>query len=768
MINSPWKLHNRLVIAGFFALGAALASGLAQAFQFDMGPVNASLDNTITIGSAWRLENRDPRIIGKSNLQPGLCTARRSDGTLGNMEGHDGTADGSPGNIGFTCNDSDDPSVNAAYVREPGFFSPNGDNGNLNYERKEMVNAAAKYTADLNLKWGEFGAFIRGIYFFDNINNDFLEKHPDTTVQPAFTGRSSDIEDNIGTDFDVLDGYVTWNAPFFGDRTLTVRVGDQVVNWGESAFLAIGSINNINPPDATRLRIPGFDVKELFQPAGLVYFSTDITESISTELFYQYEWIPVVPDQAGSFFSTSDIAGGGTYAMLSFAKAPEDPNQSYRPSDNANDAAGPISSSSRTLLRGPDRNPEDGGQYGISLKYLAEWLNEGTELGFYHQRYHSRLPLASLTASNATCIGEGTTTAVQLAVDCGLGGPNGNLGATTLVNAAAARGIPIPPELAAAAAAGTVGLTRDPLPFDTATIFLEYPEDINLWGLSFNTALGDWAWSGEVAYRPNNPLQIHPVDITLAAVNPAFPNNAVDLLVGVLPNRRLAAPDYVTSFRGRDPSSPQGRVQPNEYIQGFERFKTYNIETTFLRTIGGDNWLKAAQIVVLLELGATHVVDLPSLNELQLSGTGTDTHYGRGADSTQAPGTRDNADLTNSAACGTGATQDACRQNPTQQTEGFPTDWSYGYRFVSLIRYQDAFLGVNLEPLIGVFHDIGGYSPGPGGNFIKDRVVGLFGLRFDYLSKWNGEIRYTDISGGAEHNDTIDRDFLMLFVGYTF
>ncbi len=766
MVRTPRRRRSSYFVSTSLILAAALTSNAVQAFQFDVGQINASLDNSITIGSAWRLEERDPRLIGKSNLQPGLCTARRSDGTLGNKEGHDGTPDGSPGNIGFTCNDSDGPDVNRAYVREPGSFSPNGDNGNLNYEKHELVNAAAKYTGDLNLKWGNFGAFIRGIYFFDNINNDFVEQHPDTTLQPAFTDRSRAIERNVGTDFDILDGYVTWNAPFFGNRTLTVRVGDQVVNWGESAFLAVGSLNNINPPDASRLRLPGFDVKELFQPAGIVYLSTDLTESISTEWFYQYEWVPVVPDQAGTFFSTSDIAGGGTYAMLSFGKAPEDPDQRYRASDNANDPAAPISSSSRTLLRGPDRLPSDSGQYGASFKYLADWLNDGTELGLYYQRYHSRLPLASFIASEGTCIGESTTNVVQLALDCGLGGPNGNLGATTLVNVLVAQGIPIPPQLANAAAAGTIGLTRDPLPLDTARLFFEYPEDIDLFGLSFNTSLGDTAWSGEVAYRQNNPLQIHTTDLTLAAVNPGFPNNAVDLQVGVLPNRRLAAPDYVTSFRGRNPSSSAGRVRPREYIPGFERFDTYNLETTFLTTVGGDNFLKASQILIALELGATHVVDLPSLNELQLGGPGTDTHFSPGADGTRASGTRDSADLTNSAACG--PTFDACRQNPNQQTEGFPTDWSYGYRLVSAIRYQDAFASVNLEPLIGVFHDIGGYSPGPGGNFIEDRVIAFLGLRFDYLSKWTGEIRYTDISGGAEHNDTIDRDNLFLFVGYSF
>lgn len=157
-------------------------SAPAWAIEYQFGPVQANFDSIITIGSAWRMSERDPSLIGKSNLTPGLCTARRSDGTLGNREDHTGTS--MPGNVGNTCNATRDRSVNQAYVDSPGFFSPNGDNGNLNYERYEMVNAVAKYDLDVTLRWGNFDAAISGVYFFDNINTDFIERHPDTTLQP--------------------------------------------------------------------------------------------------------------------------------------------------------------------------------------------------------------------------------------------------------------------------------------------------------------------------------------------------------------------------------------------------------------------------------------------------------------------------------------------------------------------------------------------------------------------------------------------------------
>lgn len=758
--------------------GAAV-SAPAWAVGYQFGPVEANIDSIITIGGAWRMSERDPTLIGKSNLQPGLCTARRSDGTLGNMEGHSGEPGGTPGNVGGTCNASNNRAVNQAYVNEPGFFSPNGDNGNLNYERYEMVNATAKYDLDVTLRWQNFDAAVSGVYFFDNVNTDFLERHPDTTLQPAFSPRTEGVENRVGNHFDLYDSYVTWNAPFFGERTLTLRAGNQKINWGESTFLALGSINSINPPDGNKLRLPGLQIKEIFQTVGMVTLSTDIIENLSTELFYQYDWRPARPDAAGSFFSTSDIAGGGTYAMLSFGKAPEDPTNSYIPRDNPNDPIGLLSNAGRTIFVTPSKLPEDGGQYGIAIRYLADWLNNGTEIGFYHENYHSRLPLVSAFAAQATCIGENTTNLIQvLAVDCGVGGGIGRLAGPQVVASLAAQGVTLPAPIATLLSNANPGLAREPLPVDTASVFLDYPEDIKLYGISFNTSLGDWAWSGEVAYRPNDPLQISASDLVLAAVNPAFPRYSFAVPgVGNLPNRRNAAPDYISRYRGKDPNDPNSRIQPGEYIPGFERFSTYNIGTTFINTIGGDNFLKASQILTVLEFGATHIADLPELRELQLNGPGADTHYSTGADGTGPGGEEDSfrpEDEVFASGDGSplnpGCSDDftACRQNPTHQRDGWATDWSYGYRAVAAIRYQDAIMGVNLEPIIGVFHDVYGYSAGPAANYVQGRVQGIYGLRFDYLSQWSGEIRYTSFGGGREHNQLRDRDNLFLFVGYSF
>ena len=706
----------------FGLLGAFLfgLSGAVHAISFEFGEVTGSIDNLASLGATWRMEDPDERLIGKSNLNPGLCLQREPDNSI--------SGDG--------CNSTSDPSLNAAYVAAPGSFAPNSDNGNLNYDKHDLVAGAFKITSNLSLTWRNFGALIAGSYFYDEVNTDFDDRHPDTTFQPAETPQPKAVEKLIGNDLTRLDSYVYGTFPFIGDRQLTVRVGDQVVNWGESTFLILNSNNHISPVSAPALRSPGFDVKELFIPVGMVFLGTELMPNLNLDVFYQYDWEPVIPDPVGGFYSTSDLAGaGGTYAMLSFGKAPEDPLQSYDPALNDEDATGLLSSSSRTILRSPDRKPEDGGQYGFKLAWFAENLNGGTELAFYHSNTHSRLPIASFTASDASCATNATDLITFVA---GCGAPGAGLGSGEGTNG---NGF------------GRLMFASEPLPVETVRAFLEYPEDIKHYGVSFNTTIGDWAWSGEVAYRDNQPLQIHPTDLLLASLQPAFPAEDIDAVAATIPGRRTAIPDFVeTRFRGNT-------VAPNGYIRGYESMKVANYGMTLLSTIGGSNPFKADQILIIFELGGTQIFDMPGVDELQFNAQGATTHISNGADGTTGVGEDELG-----ASC-----TDACRQNPTAQNpRAFVDEFSWGFRNVYLLRYQDVIWGVNFEPLIGIFKDVDGIAPGPGEQFIEGRNTRLLGLRWDYLNKWAGEVRYTAESGGGINNGRIDRDAMFFNVSYAF
>lgn len=765
-------------LSGLVTAGSFLVVPQALALQFDFGEIYGSWDSTISVGAAWRMEERADDLVAKINLQPGLCTLTNyTDNpdfsqpiTYADAQEYEDR-----GLIGGTCNDTSDPALNLAYVNSPGSYNINGDDGNLNFDRGDMVSAAFKMNTKLKFSWKNLNFQTSGIWLFNNTYLDFDQSHPDTTLQRPSSSLSGEAMNQFGSHFELQDAFVSTNFPLLG-KNVNLRVGRQGFVWGEASALPLNSVNTVNPPDLVRQRTAGFDLAELFQPLGMVYAGVDLSLNLYAEAFYQYEWLPARIDAPGTFFSVSDILGGddagGHHAMLSFGKAPEDPGNIYSSQDNSEDPFSLGSAGGRTIYRLPDRKPRDGGQFGLALKYFAENFNNGTEFGFYYHNTHSRLPLVSFLAAQESCAADATNIVGLLA---GCGALVGNI--------------------------GTLRLIDEPLPIDTARLFVEYPENRHLFGVSFNTTVGNWAWAGEYTFRPNHPVQIHTVDLIFAALQPAFPRNninigvppAADLIAAglsglvepllglgvpatVLPGRRMAVPDYVQSvYRKED-------VTPGMYIRGYEELKQGQLVTSMLRTFGAtENPVKADQILLLAEFGLTHIIDMPSLNEIQFQGAETNTHASSGADGT-TNGIADSSALTSGADTNgdgdarcvrqtystiDGAEAEPCRQNPTaQDPDQFGDDLAYGIRVVSQITYNDFFRGWNFLPVVALFYDIDGIAPGLGQNFQEGKMSGLVGLRFSYLNQWLTELRYS--YEGGKYNPLKDRDTLSFTVSYTF
>ena len=112
---------------------------------------------------------------------------------------------------------------------------------------------------------------------------------------------SDDALELVGRDAELLDAYVSWDFAA-GDVYGQVRVGDQVLSWGESTFIQNG-INVINPFDVSKLRVPGAELKEGLVPVGMVSASVSPNEYLSFEGFYQYDWEKVEIDPPGSYWS---------------------------------------------------------------------------------------------------------------------------------------------------------------------------------------------------------------------------------------------------------------------------------------------------------------------------------------------------------------------------------------------------------------------------------------------------------------------------------
>ncbi|MDD3762272.1 MAG: DUF1302 family protein [Nevskiales bacterium] len=772
-MNNKTQISGKWPAVTLAAAFAAVAGG-AQAFEVTIADTSVRIDNLVSIGGMLRMQERDSSLVGKSSLNPGLCVRRVSPAGDAPDPGGDNTFAGDT--CSGTVEDPDFGNRNNYFVAQPGSYQPNGDNGNLNFDKYDVVHATAKLTTDVNVDLFGFNVFARGLYFFDARYSDFEERHPDTTLQPFRTDFPRSAEKTIGNDFRMLDYFVSRTFEL-GDRLVSIKLGNQALNWGESAFLALNSLNTVNPLNQALLRLPGFDIKELFLPVGMATINADIADGLNLEMFYQYDWEPFVVDPVGSYFSTADILGdGGTYAMLSFGKAPEDPLELYEPWRNPEDPASVLGSTSdRTMRRNFDeerrRAPDQGGQYGVSLKAYFDNFNNGTEVGLYFANYHSRIPSVSILAADATCIPDqaltGSIPVLGNALDALLGSlptqtalnvlglidPTGcGVPATNLLAAAGIPGVELQPSTGA----------RDPLPVGSIQYFAEYPEDVHVYGISFNTLLGEIAWSGEYAFRDNLPVQIHITDLVFAGLQPAFPAQDFSLEpIATLPGRRTAVPDFTSVYRGIE-------YGPGDYVRGYERMKVGQLGTTFIKTIGGDNPIGASQIVLLLELGMTQVFDMPDIDQLQFQGAGVNTHVSGGADGTVGINPVDVRTDPNDR--NSNGSDPNLRQNPTAHPDlaGFGTAISYGYRFVTLTKFDSAFYGINIELLNALFHDVEGVAPGLGQNFVEGRKQIISGLRWDYLSKYNGELRYTWFTGPHARNSAHDRDNLLIYFGYQF
>lgn len=788
-----------------FLIAAALGATTAQSaqFEFQLGEetVNTSINTAVQFAGQIRVEERADDLVGKAALNTNLCPrAPNRAGT--SCQGHLDVANPLHGTAGLNSFVGEGPGVNQVFVDAPGAASTNYDDGNWNFEKGDITQAVARATSDINMTYKNFGFFGRGLFFYDTENRGKRQFYPNAGTlsgnpnslsnngakgrrgdrgDPAYFRRDNqdEVDDQIGSNFQLLDANLTGTFPFFGEREIAVKVGRQPINWGESTILIVNSLNTFNPPNVNNLFRPAFlDLAEVLTPIGAISASTQLSESVNFEAFYQYDWQQAEIPAPGAYLSFIDVGTNidQQFANLGFGKVPEDPLQ-IGIGDQIM-----LSAITDTGERFPIEEVDtgmNGGQYGMALRYFAEWLNDGTELGFYAANYHSRFPYLSTTAGQFGCLnGPGAPAPSTLPDQPGLGGALSLKDAqdiTTVLGACPGAdallfvesALPVAPP----AREQNIGANGDAFDADSIGALLEYPKDIKLYGMSFNTSFGELSVQGEVAYRPKAPLQVDDTDLVFAALqNPlprgnqtGGPSDRFDFgapvvgTVAQLPGNRYTVPDFISAYRGRDPAS----YAPGERIRGWEYFKTlqYNIGGTYI--IGPGNWLKANQILLFGEFGATQVIDLPDTDELQIDAPGTNYHASAGADGTGADG----SSQSNSGVIG----PSGIRFNPSQQdAEDFADDLSAGYRVIAIIRYDNVFPGISMEPTIIWAHDIYGTAPGPGENFIEGRKNLITNLETRFGQGWSAAVGYVGFYGAGEQNLLRDRDFVNLGIRYRF
>ncbi len=202
------------------ALSVALPHAPAVAQTFSAGELSGFLNLEMSYGVRVRMEDFDPKIIGPSNIAGGQ-------------------------------------------------FHINADDGNLNYDKHDIVANVVSLKPELGLKWRNFGFFASGYAFYDFENADGDRPHVDL---------SDETRDDVGRDADLREAYVS--ARFLiGDMPTRVRIGKQILNWGQAnLFQGIKSLNPIHIP---QVQMPGGGLDDLHRGQGMIWGLMAITPLVS-------------------------------------------------------------------------------------------------------------------------------------------------------------------------------------------------------------------------------------------------------------------------------------------------------------------------------------------------------------------------------------------------------------------------------------------------------------------------------------------------------
>jgi len=569
-------------------------------------------------------------------------------------------------------------------------YSINGDDGNLNYD-EGLVAAAFRATHELELEDDGFGVFTRVSYFYDPYNAG--ENHD-------FRALSDEADGQVASDFDLLDAFV-FGGIEAGDVPVDFKFGNHVLSWGESTFIRNG-INVVNPIDVSAIRVPGSEIRNALEPVPMLSANAGLTDSLSVEGFYQLWWEETEIDAAGTYFSSNDFASpGGETLFLGFGQAPpdgppDDPETALAiPNGSPAPTTPPLGTFGTAVPRGPDEEARNSGQFGVAARYYADELN-ATEFGAYFLNYHSRVPIISADPSDDVL------------------------------------------DLAPGAS---------PSYFAESEYFLEYPEDIQLFGLSFNTQVGSVSLAGEASYRKDQPLQVDDVELLLAAQGIAAVNQACQLGTPA----QCAGATADVNDTNNQVLGDLGIDESGEFVDAFgaplsgvREEDVFQVQVTASNAFGPIEAVGIDQWLLVGEVGVTHIPGLPDSDTLRFEGPNT-----------PLPGDP-------AAALAAGV--------PVQDG-GFATKTSWGYQVRARFDMLNAFGSpVNLFPSIAFAHDVQGTTPAPLNTFVENRAAVSVGLEATYLERWSAEIGYTNFFsiGDDEHNVLRDRDFVSLNVKYSF
>ncbi len=332
--NSVQSFKGFSTIAKLTVAAVLLASTQAQAFRFKVGEWEGYADTVFSASAAMRVENA----------------------------AHYGTAD------------------------------PTG-NHNLFRDAGDVYSTPVSLLTDFGMSKDGFGFLTRFSYTYDYtiMNKDCTNcGRPNVWPYPAGSvtgggpesvfhgyfdgspvpetvdGIDHESQKLAGNKFTLYDAFVYGSWEVFGGHPLNIRIGKQVINWGESNIQGGGISQMMNPTDLSKATTPGTDVKETLIPQESVYLNFGFSDDVSLEAYYTWNWRNSTFIGVGTYFSPFDFLGAG-----------------YNPD---------------LFIRGIEKSGEEepsGGMYGINMHFIIPSWNFA-DLGIYYVRSHAFNPYIGL------------------------------------------------------------------------------------------------------------------------------------------------------------------------------------------------------------------------------------------------------------------------------------------------------------------------------------------------------------------------------------
>ncbi len=262
-------------------------------------------------------------------------------------------------------------------------YDPRFDESDYKFsDSGDIVTNRSSLLSELDISYkGKFGARVSGSVWKDFAYDDKVE------TAPEFAALGSSYDNDRYSHYterfyvegaELLDAFAFANIPI-GDRTLSLKVGQQTQYWGISLFQGFHSISYSQSPLnlGKSLATPGSDLSELFLPREQVYMQIPLTRDLTLAAQYFYGW------------DSNRFPEGGTYlGFIDFMFKGPDQWPLVAPGT-------PGFPNGYAARRSPSYEPDNNNNnHGVSLRWSPDFL-AGT-VGAYYRRMDETQPWAPI------------------------------------------------------------------------------------------------------------------------------------------------------------------------------------------------------------------------------------------------------------------------------------------------------------------------------------------------------------------------------------